>query len=291
MATHQEHIQSTNDKSRRHLQGDCESCFGLCCVALPFAASSDFAINKDAGKPCSNLQADFRCGVHTKLRDIGFRGCTVYDCFGAGQKVSQVTYGGQDWRKEPGSAKQMYEVFPIMWQLHELLWYLTEALTKQAAQSLHPALKEALEETQRLTDHSPEDILKLDIAFHRAKVNELLLQTSEWVRKDAVAKYKGGKQGKTYGRGADLIGAKLKGADLRGAQLRGAYLIAADLRGADLRGADLIGADFRDTDVSGANLTETLFLTQVQLNAAKGDASTKLPPSFTRPSHWAHSQA
>ncbi|MCM3144888.1 pentapeptide repeat-containing protein [Brevibacillus sp. MER 51] len=287
MATHQEHIQSTNDNSRGHLQGDCESCFGLCCVALPFAASSDFAINKDAGKPCSNLQADFRCGVHTKLRDIGFRGCTVYDCFGAGQKVSQVTYGGQDWRKEPGSAKQMYEVFPIMWQLHELLWYITDALTKQAAEPLHPALKEAMEETQRLTDQSPEDILKLDIALHRAKVNELLLQTSELVRKDAVAKYKGGKQGKSYGRGADLIGAKLKGADLRGTQLRGAYLIAADLRGADLRGADLIGADFRDTDVSGANLTETLFLTQVQLNAAKGDASTKLPPLFTRPPHWA----
>lgn len=287
MATHQEHIQSTNNNSRGHLQGDCESCFGLCCVALPFAASSDFAINKDAGKPCSNLQADFRCGVHTKLRDIGFRGCTVYDCFGAGQKVSQVTYGGQDWRKEPGLAKQMYEVFPIVWQLHELLWYMTEALTKEAAQSLHPALQEALEETQRLTDQSPEAILKLDIALHRAKVNELLLRTSELVRKDAVAKYKGGKQGKSYGRGADLIGAKLKGADLRGAQLRGAYLIAADLRGADLRGADLIGADFRDTDVSGANLTETLFLTQVQLNAAKGDASTKLPPSFTRPPHWA----
>ncbi|MBH0333240.1 oxetanocin A resistance protein [Brevibacillus brevis] len=287
MATYQEHIQSTNNNSRGHLQGDCESCFGLCCVALPFAASSDFAINKDAGKPCSNLQADFRCGVHTKLRDIGFRGCTVYDCFGAGQKVSQVTYGGQDWRKEPGSAKQMYEVFPIVWQLHELLWYMTEALTKEAAQSLHPALQEALEETQRLTDQSPEAILKLDVALHRAKVNELLLRTSELVRKDAVAKYKGGKQGKSYGRGADLIGAKLKGADLRGAQLRGAYLIAADLRGADLRGADLIGADFRDTDVSGANLTETLFLTQVQLNAAKGDASTKLPPSFTRPPHWA----
>ncbi|TKI53999.1 pentapeptide repeat-containing protein [Brevibacillus antibioticus] len=287
MATHQEHIQSTTDNSRRHLRGDCESCFGLCCVALPFAASSDFAIKKDAGKPCSNLQAEFRCGVHTKLRDIGFRGCTVYDCFGAGQKVSQVTYGGQDWRKEPGSAKQMYEVFPIVWQLHELLWYITEALNKQAAQSLHPALKEALEETQSLTDRGPEDILKLDVALHRAKVNELLLRTSELVRKDALAKYKGGKQGKSYGRGADLIGAKLKGTDLRGAQLRGAYLIAADLRGADLRGADIIGADFRDTDVSGANLTETLFLTQVQLNAAKGDASTKLPPSFTRPPHWA----
>ncbi|MFD9502720.1 pentapeptide repeat-containing protein [Streptomyces sp. NPDC060035] len=87
-------------------------------------------------------------------------------------------------------------------------------------------------------------------------------------------------------RGADLIGARMRGADLRGADLRGAYLIAADLRGADLRLADLIGADFRDADLSGADLMGTLFLTQAQLNAAKGDAATKLPPPLTRPTHW-----
>ncbi|MEC2848004.1 pentapeptide repeat-containing protein, partial [Bacillus cereus] len=36
-----------------HLKANCEKCFGLCCVALPFAASVDFAVNKDGGKPCS----------------------------------------------------------------------------------------------------------------------------------------------------------------------------------------------------------------------------------------------
>ena len=87
-------------------------------------------------------------------------------------------------------------------------------------------------------------------------------------------------------RGADLIGAKLKGADLRGANLRGAYLIGADLRGADLRLADLIGADLRDADLAGADLTDAIFLTQSQLDAARGDAATRLPPSLTRPAHW-----
>jgi uncharacterized protein YjbI with pentapeptide repeats len=86
--------------------------------------------------------------------------------------------------------------------------------------------------------------------------------------------------------GADLIGAKLRGADLQGANLRGAYLIGADLRGADLRLADFIGADLRDTDLSGADLTGCLFLTQSQVNAAKGDAATKLPPALLRPPHW-----
>ncbi|MBD2870540.1 pentapeptide repeat-containing protein [Paenibacillus arenilitoris] len=273
--------------NRGSLQADCESCFGLCCVALPFAASADFAADKAAGQPCGNLREDFRCGVHGSLRQLGFRGCTVYDCFGAGQAVSQVTYAGRDWRQTPGTAKQMFEVFPVMWQLHELLWYLTEALSRQPARSIHGELREKLEQIVRLTRLNAEELLGLDVAAHRAEVNVLLLQTSELVREDARRKHAGQPvRHKKAGRGADLIGAKLEGADFRYANLRGAYLIAADLRGADLRFADLIGADFRDADIRGANLADCLFLTQAQLNAAKGDADTKLPPSFARPAHW-----
>ena len=78
----------------------------------------------------------------------------------------------------------------------------------------------------------------------------------------------------------------LRGADLRGASLRGAYLIGADLRAADLRMADVTGADLRGADLGGADLTESLFLIQSQLDAAKGDTATRLPPSLTRPAHW-----
>ncbi|MNI13116.1 Serine/threonine-protein kinase B [compost metagenome] len=179
-----------------------------------------------------------------------------------------------------------------MRQLHELLWYLSEALTLQAALPIHDALKLSLEETERLTHLSPESLLELDVATHRADINALLLRTSELVRAETHRQQKGPKgRQKTYGRGADLIGAKLKGADLRAANLRGAYLIAADLSGADLRVADLIGADFRDANLNGADLTGSIFLTQSQLNAAKGNANTKLPPSLTRPSHWSTSGA
>ncbi|TMV52275.1 pentapeptide repeat-containing protein [Paenibacillus mesophilus] len=287
MSENHDYTGKSSDRNRLSLTADCESCFGLCCVALPFAASADFAIDKDAGRPCPHLQADFRCGMHQSLRQRGFRGCTVYDCFGAGQKVAQVTYGGKDWREAPGTAKQMFEVFPIMRQLHELLWYLTEALTLQPARPIHEEVSSALDETERLTRLSPDSLLELDVAAHRANVNTLLLRTSELVRADARLKQKNPSQRqKTYGRGADLIGAKLRGADLRGANLRGAYLIAADLRGADLRAADLIGADFRDADLSGADLTDSLFLTQPQLNSAKGNADTKLPPTLARPAHW-----
>ncbi len=116
---------------RRTLRADCENCFGLCCVAPAFSASADFAIDKSAGQACPHLRSDFRCGIHRNLRQQGFPGCAGYDCFGAGQKVAQVTFGGRDWRRTPLVAARMFDTFTIMRQLHELLWYLTEAPTRQ----------------------------------------------------------------------------------------------------------------------------------------------------------------
>ncbi|MCC3766794.1 pentapeptide repeat-containing protein [Streptomyces sp. UNOC14_S4] len=258
---------------------DCTKCFALCCVVPAFAASSDFAVDKPARTPCRNIQQDFRCGIHTQLRQSGFRGCTVYDCFGAGQKVSQVTFGGRDWREAPETARRMFDVFPVMRDLHELLRYLTEAHALRAARPIRAELARALEETERLTHQDPEALAATDVAAVRQAVNPLLLRASELARAGL-----GGR--KKERRGADLIGARLRGADLRGASLRGALLIGADLRGADLRTADLIGADLRGADLRGADLTGALFLVQSQLDAAKGDGSTVLPPSLARPAHW-----
>jgi uncharacterized protein YjbI with pentapeptide repeats len=272
-------VSAVGADGRPGLRADCERCFGLCCVAPAFSASADFAIDKEAGQPCPNLQSDFRCAIHHRLRQKGFPGCTVYDCFGAGQKVAQVTFGGQDWRRTPRIAAQMFEVFTIMRQLHELLWYLTEALSLRAARPLHGELGLALDKTERLTHNSPDDLAGLDTKVHRREVDALLLRTSEMVRA-------GARRQLIDRRDADLIGKDLRGVGLRAADLGRACLIGADLRGADLGMADLIGADFRGADLSGADLTGSIFLTQSQLDSAKGDLDTKLPPSLTRPTHW-----
>ncbi|MBT2539417.1 pentapeptide repeat-containing protein [Streptomyces sp. ISL-44] len=261
------------------LQADCANCFALCCVALPFAKSNDFAVNKPAGTPCKNLREDFRCGIHTRLRDTGFQGCTVFDCFGAGQQVSQVTFGGRDWRAHPETRAEMFDAFPVMRQLHELLFYVAEALTLPDAAPLHARLRDALAETEQWTRADAPSLADLDVGALRQQINTLLLKTSELVR----AKVPGRKKNH---RGADLMGARLSGADLRGANLRGAYLIAADLSRADLRTADLIGADFRDANLRGADLRNALFLTQPQLNAAQGNPKTQIPPSLSHPAHW-----
>ncbi|MBM7773739.1 hypothetical protein JOD54_003943 [Actinokineospora baliensis] len=245
------------------LRADCANCHALCCRVPAFAASADFAIDKPAGRACPNLLADHRCGIHDRLRAKGFTGCTVYDCFGAGQKVT---------RTAPDEAQ---DVFPVVRDLHELLWYLTEA--QQIAASLRVDIGRVLVETEDLTNAGPAVLRSLDVHSHRSKVNALLLKASEVAR--------AGTRGKNH-RGANLMGARLRRADLRGASLRGAYLIGADLRDADLRQADVIGADMRGADLRGADFTGALFLIQSQLDSARGDSTTKLPPRLTHPSHW-----
>ncbi|NUT47891.1 MAG: pentapeptide repeat-containing protein [Saccharothrix sp.] len=264
------------------LRADCTRCFALCCVVPTFTKSVDFAIDKPARTPCPNLGEDFRCGIHTRLRDKGFPGCTVYDCFGAGQQVAQVTFGGTSWRDDPASARTMFDVFPVMRQLHELLWYLTGALDLAPARELHPAARELRAEVEALTAGTPQELLALDVGPHWERVNAVLLRASELTR---------GKGKRRDRRGADLIGKDLKGADLRASSLRGAYLIGANLAGADLRLVDFIGADLRGADLSGADLTGAFFLTQAQVDAAKGDDATRLPRGVRRPAHWVRRRA
>lgn len=273
--------------SYKKLQADCEKCFGLCCVALYFSAAEGFPVNKDAGKPCINLKDDFRCNVHNNLVKKGLKGCIAYDCLGAGQKVAQVTYCGNDWISNKDTAKEIFEVFVVMKQLHEMLWYLTEAYEIQPKQDIKDKTSLKIKEIEKLTHLNAALLIKLDLAVIRAGVNALLLQTSELVRKKALnnrtisLKFK-----KTFGGGYDLIGKDLRKQKLKGANLSGAFMIAANLNEVDLSYTDLLGADLRDTNLSGANLSKSIYLTQAQINAANGDNDTKLPKSIVRPMHW-----
>jgi uncharacterized protein YjbI with pentapeptide repeats len=268
------------ERDRRSLQADCANCVALCCVALAFVTSGDFAINKPAGVPCPHLQKDFRCGIHARLRQRGFKGCAVYDCFGAGQRVSQVTFAGVDWRQQAHLAAPMFAAFGVMRQLHELLWHLTEALALPAAQPVHPELRTALAQTERFANLDRDALLNVEVAAHRDRVNQGLRRASKLAR--------GGVEppGEDYS-AADLIGKDLRNTNLRGGSLRGAQLIGATLRGMDFHLTDFTGADLRAADLRGANLQTSLFLTQSQLESAFGDTTTRLPATRVEPDHWA----
>jgi hypothetical protein len=180
----------------------------------------------------------------------------------------------------------MFASFAVMRPLHELLWYVTEALALVPAGPVHggPAgpvhgdLAAASREIHRLTEGAPGDLAQVDVGALREHVTPLLRRASELVRGDVSPERNLA--------GADLIGKDLRRRDLRRASLRGAYLIGADFRGADLRGADVTGADLRGADLRGTDLTGALFLTQAQLDAARGDAATRLTPPLRTPAHW-----
>lgn len=259
---------------RTELVADCANCFGLCCVALPFARSADFAFDKGAGEPCRNLLADFSCGIHDSLRERGMAGSAAYDCFGAGQRVAKQTFGGVDWRENPASSDAMFAALPVMRQLHELLAYLLEA----SELAPHLELQPLIAEIDAAAAQPADVLLATDAGALRSRAVPLLAAASEHARRHHV--------GPDH-RGADLAGARLSGADLRGASLRGAILVGADLTGADLRRADLTGADLRGARLAGADLADALFLSRSQVGAALGDQRTQLPPGLPRPAHWA----
>jgi uncharacterized protein YjbI with pentapeptide repeats len=255
------------------LKADCTRCFALCCVALPFARSADFAIDKPAGTPCRHLGSDFACSIHKRLTTSGFAGCAVYDCFGAGQRIAQGTFGGRDWRAHPELGAPMFAAFRTMRHLHELLWCLEAALTWAAAQPVHEELRLAQSLVEKAGGHDAAALAALDVNTLRAEVAPLLRRASLLVRgTDAPDRS-----------GADLSGRDLRRVDLRRADLRNARLIGADLRGVDLFHADLLGADLRAADVRGTDLSATLYLAQPQLAAARGDATTRVPAGLTRP--------
>ncbi|MDR7251891.1 hypothetical protein J2X46_000867 [Nocardioides sp. BE266] len=241
-------------------------------MLLPFSASAGFGVDKPGGTPCQNLAADDGCRIHATLREDGWPGCTVFECFGAGQQVSQVTYAGVSWRDQD-NLPEMAAVLSVMRFLHEMLVHLTEVERR----SPDPAATAARTEIEDLTGRDPEALLTFDLDDLHERVGTLLADASTRVRRPHPAA--------TDRTRADLAGQRLAG-DQRGTSFRGATLIRADLRDTDLTDADLLGADLRDADLRGCDLSTTLFLTQPQVNAATGDAATRLPNGLRRPGHW-----
>lgn len=83
-------------------------------------------------------------------------------------------------------------------------------------------------------------------------------------------------------RGAKFDGAKLvlmcmSYANFKGASFRGADLAGANLAYAVVDGADFTGATLSITSIKGTDFRRARGLTQSQVDAACGDAGTKLP--------------
>ena len=109
------------------LRGDCAQCAALCCLAPAFDKSPCFGFDKPAATPCPNLAACGACRIHESRAQSGFGGCVSYDCFGAGQRVTQEVFGGRKWLSEPDLKVPMTRAFMAMRRLHEMLALLKTA--------------------------------------------------------------------------------------------------------------------------------------------------------------------
>ncbi len=109
------------------LKADCTRCAALCCMAPAFDKSLSFGIDKPAQTPCPNLDEAGACVIHEKLTERGFSGCVAYQCFGAGQRVTQDIFAGRSWLAEPQLKASMTRAFMALRQIHELLAMLAEA--------------------------------------------------------------------------------------------------------------------------------------------------------------------
>ncbi len=93
---------------------DCTRCAGLCCAAFAFEKSDMFRDRQAGGRRLSQSEADFSCRIHSERIELGFKGCTLFDCHGAGQRVTQDIFGGRTWRDDPSIAAPMFELFRKM---------------------------------------------------------------------------------------------------------------------------------------------------------------------------------
>jgi hypothetical protein len=127
-----------------NLRPDCAACCALCCVAPPFDTDQGFGHDKPAHEPCRHLEPDFRCAIHSRLAESGYPGCAGFDCFGAGQRVTQELFGGASWSKSPDFAVEMFECYERLRPLHELMALATLAMDRTQDEALRLELRDAV---------------------------------------------------------------------------------------------------------------------------------------------------
>jgi hypothetical protein len=155
---------------RADLIADCGNCAAVCCVVTCFEASDDFAFDKPAGTACQHLRADCRCGIHDQLVERGCPGCAIYDCYGAGPRVTRTFAGLHDAEQLRTAA------FLVLRVLHELLWLLTEAATLCPAShhDLNAQLSRAIETLDAMAAGPPAALRDLDLRAHQLATHALL---------------------------------------------------------------------------------------------------------------------
>lgn len=259
------------------LKIDCKNCSGLCCVSLYCAKTDGFPSNKAAGTPCAYLDSDYGCNIHSKLSEKNYKGCIAYDCFGAGQRATKLCLSKGTWKTNPKQADMIFDTFMTVFQLHQMLWYLVEAFQLTTDNHLKLSIDKLIKENEQMSDMFPDNCPNTDLSEYRLKVNTVLKQISNEISTSASADKHSGMM---------YLGKNFKKANLDGKDFTMSLLIAANFTGCSLKKTNFLGADIRDANVQDTDLSESIFLTQMQINSANGNKNTKLPGYLNIPISW-----
>jgi hypothetical protein len=90
---------------------DCSRCCGLCCVAPAFLAVQGFGRDKPAETPCLHLTRAGRCTIHARRTALGYTSCIGFDCFGAGQWITQDLFAGARWSDSRQIGDRMFAAY------------------------------------------------------------------------------------------------------------------------------------------------------------------------------------
>ena len=231
------------ERLQENLKIQCHECHGLCCVALYFSKIDGFPEDKLAGNPCNHLLDNNHCHIYNSLKEMKMKGCMIYDCFGAGQIVSQKL---PSWRSSE-NAMVIFGVFQKVVQLQQMLSYLIDAYHIHPNFQLEQLILENLKVRENVLNNSTVDLDK----YHQ-KVSQRLKEICQQYTHDLSMR----------------------------------IMIGEDFRGKDCCNYVFLGTDLRDAKVENADLSQSLFLTQIQLNGCHGNRYTKIPKNLLRPRTW-----
>jgi hypothetical protein len=142
-------------------------------VVPAFYAVQGFGFDKPPHCACRHLTRENRCEIHPSLAERGFPGCVSFDCYGAGQRVTQ-DLNGMSWRTSDESTVQtLFSTYSSCVPVHRLMAMLALA-EANASPPFDTQLRLKREQLDELCRSEEAKTGSLDLATLKTDVMELV---------------------------------------------------------------------------------------------------------------------